>query len=208
LGRILIHNLFRNEGMEFSEAALKPMLECFDLTSVDDLYLAMGSGLFPAYEMFEDVFYNLPAPKGKVVASLPRYKGLVREYYRSFLEYEMRYTGAPPSSSPADTRQEGMRGDLNLAVKQAKAEALAPMAAAVAVARYEVLARHVDLLNPRLAEDERLRRAERLLKAYNRVRKASPDFRDTGEELRAARRIRMADFRERKRAKLQAPEAA
>src|SRR5271154_2977044 len=89
LGRILIHNLFRNEGMEFSEAALKPMLECFDLTSVDDLYLAMGSGLFPAYEMFEDVFYNLPAPKGKVVASLPRYKGLVREYYRSFLEYEM-----------------------------------------------------------------------------------------------------------------------
>ena len=32
-------------------------------------------------------------------------------------------------------------------------------------------ARDSDLLNPELAEDERLRRAERLLRAYNRLRR-------------------------------------
>ena len=66
-----------------------------------------------------------------------------------------------PSSEAAVTPPLRMRDDLNL--KKAKAEALAPLAAALAVARYEVLARHVDLLNPQLAEDERLRRAEHLL---------------------------------------------
>jgi tetratricopeptide (TPR) repeat protein len=118
------------------------------------------------------------------------------------------YTGNTPSPEAAVTPPLRMGDDLNIQVKQAQAEALAPMAAALALARYEVLARHVDLLNPRLTEDERLRRAERLVKAYERARKANPDFRDTGEELRAARRIRMADFRQRKRAKLHAHEAA
>lgn len=113
-----------------------------------------------------------------------------------------------PPSQPADTSQPGMRDDFNTALKQRKAEAVAPLAAALAVARYEVLARDVDLLNPRLAEDERLRRAERLLRAYTRLRKTNPEYRDTGEQLRAARRMHMADFRRRKRATSHAPEAA
>jgi hypothetical protein len=191
LGRTLIHNLFRNEGMEFSEAALKPMLECFDLTSVDDLYLAMGAGLFPAYHMFDDVFYNLPASNNrKVVASPPNYRGLAREYYRSFLETKLRYnTGAPPSSSPADTRQEGMRGDLNTKVKKAKAENLArgrSRPSTHQLATYRALLQHVDLLNTELPADERLRRARRLVQAYGRVRARRPKFHDKHEQLRAA----------------------
>lgn len=107
------------------------------------------------------------------------------------------YTGDDPPSD-ADTSRRRMRDDLNIAVKQAKASNTLELTKALAVARYEVLARHVDLLNPRLAEGERLRRAERLVTAYKRLRKLKPDFRDTGEQLRAARRIRMADYRERK----------
>jgi hypothetical protein len=73
--------------------------------------------------------------------------------------------------------------------------------AELAVSRYELLARRVDLLNPGLAEAEKVTRADRLARAYERLRKLKPDFEDRGEQLRAARRIRMADYRRRKRAK-------
>jgi uncharacterized protein YjbI with pentapeptide repeats len=75
-------------------------------------------------------------------------------------------------------------------------------------AAYEVLVRDSDLTNPALVEDERLRRATRLLKTYNRLRKHDPDFHDSNDQLRAARRIERAHSRQNKKAKLQASEAA
>ncbi|MGH7065756.1 MAG: hypothetical protein ACREET_16910 [Stellaceae bacterium] len=125
------------------------------------------------------------------------------------------YTAHLPSSEADDTSRLRMRDDLNIAVKKTKAETLARpksrltrakvrLAEARALATYKALVRHVDLLNPELPEAEKVTRAERLVKAYERLHKANPDFRDTGEQLRAARRIRMADYRRRK----SAPQAA
>jgi hypothetical protein len=94
---------------------------------------------------------------------------------------------------------------LETAVKKAKAENLARvkprLSAARALATYKALAKHLDLLNPWLTEAEKLTRAERLVKAYKRLRKLKPDFRDTGAQMQAASRIRTADYRRRKRAK-------
>lgn len=91
-----------------------------------------------------------------------------------------------------------MRDDLTEALVKAKALSAASRLSAA----YEALVRHSDLSNPALAEDERLRRANRLLKTYERLRKFSPDFRDSSDELRAARRIQKAAYRKRQRAKL------
>jgi hypothetical protein len=98
-----------------------------------------------------------------------------------------------------------MRDDLHQAVKKARAEAVERVKPDLATVRlsaaYEVLARQSDLTNPTLAESERLRRAENLLSTYDRLRRRNPEFHDTGEQLRAARRIQKAAYRERQRAK-------
>src|SRR5271167_3292673 len=106
-----------------------------------------------------------------------------------------------PPSRPVDASQDRMRDELNQALGSTRAD----LAAARLSATYEVLTRHSDLANPELAEDERLRRAENLLSTYGRLRKVKADFRDTGDELRAARRIQKAAYRERQRAKREAP---
>lgn len=72
-------------------------------------------------------------------------------------------------------------------------------------AGYEALLRQSDLSNPLLSDSERLRRAARLLKAYERLRKVDPDFRDNGEELRSARRIQKSAHRERQKAEHNGP---
>jgi hypothetical protein len=91
------------------------------------------------------------------------------------------YTGKAPPSSPADTSAEGMRDDFNTQVKQAKAETLArvkPRPSTHQLATYRALVRNVDLLNPELPEDERKRRAKRLVQAYERLRARRPTFHD------------------------------
>jgi hypothetical protein len=80
-------------------------------------------------------------------------------------------------------------------------EAKADLARARLLAAYEVLTRDSDLSNPALAEDERLRRAENLLSTYRRLRRRDPDFHDSGDQLRAARRIQKAAYRQRHRPK-------
>jgi hypothetical protein len=76
------------------------------------------------------------------------------------------------------------------------------------MAAYEVLVRESDLLNPELSEPEQLRRAGNLISTYNRLRKHDPKFHDNNDQLRAARRIRMAHFRQSKRAKREARQTA
>lgn len=101
------------------------------------------------------------------------------------------YIDIRPSPEAADTTARlRMQDDLSKNLANAKAKVKADAAAARLSAAYEVLVRHCDLLNPALAEGERLRRAERLLKTYKRLRQAKPNFRDDANpQLRAARRI-------------------
>lgn len=111
---------------------------------------------------------------------------LVNTVFNKYLEdviKESGYTGEPPSSPADDTSQQGMADDFNTEL---------------AVSRYELLARRVDLLNPELSEAVKETRANRLARAYTRLRKLKPDFEDKGEQMQAANRIRMAAFRRRK----------
>lgn len=104
------------------------------------------------------------------------------------------YTDIAPSPEAAVPLQLRMTDHLDQAVKKARA-------AARLSAAYEVLVRESDLSNSALAEDVRRRRAERLLRTYERLRKVKPDFHDTSDQLTTARRIHMAAYRERERAK-------
>jgi hypothetical protein len=131
------------------------------------------------------------------------------------LNVEIGYTVQSPPSSPADTPKERMRDDLNTAVKKAKAENLAqvklrprPRSSRHQLANYRALVQHVDLLNPELSEDERRRRANRLLTAYDRLRDVRPNFRDSNAQLTEARRIKKAAHRERQKAKARGGPAA
>lgn len=96
----------------------------------------------------------------------------------------------PPSKSAAIRRRSRMGDDLNTAVKKTKAETLARgkprMSTVRQLANYKALIQHVDLLNPELPEDERLRRARRLVRAYERVRERRPKFHDHCKQLLAA----------------------
>ena len=101
-----------------------------------------------------------------------------------------------------------MRDDLNTAVKKAKAENLArakprpkPRSSTHQLATYRALVEHVDLLNSELPEDERKRRAKRLVQAYGRVRERRPKFHDTNEQLRAAFRVVNSDLYQRRKAR-------
>src|SRR5262249_23050648 len=95
-----------------------------------------------------------------------------------------------------DTSGKGMGDDFNTVVKQAKAENLArakprstPRSSTLQLATYQALVEKADLLNPELLEDERLTRARRLVRAFERVRERRTKFRDDGPKLRAARTI-------------------
>jgi hypothetical protein len=101
-----------------------------------------------------------------------------------------------PPSQPADTTQQpGMRNGFEIAAKEAKAERTAAAQVVTRLANYQFLARTVDLENPKLAADERLRRARRLLTAYERLLRAKPDLKDSNAQLTAARRIKQAAHR-------------
>jgi hypothetical protein len=118
------------------------------------------------------------------------------------------YTGdAPPSGTAEPSAAPGMRDDFDTEVKKAKAENLArakprskPRSSMHQLANYRALVQNVDLLNPKLAPDERRRRANRLLTAYDRLREVRPRFRDRNAQLTEARRIKKAAHRERRRA--------
>jgi hypothetical protein len=174
LGRVVMEKIFRIEGREFSTQPLEAALNSLNCATVEELFLAVGQGRVSP----NDVLLAAFGVSANNVSSLTRHRRRLAENKKPG------YTRKGPSSSPADTSTEGMRDDFNRDL---------------AVSRYELLARHVDLLNPRLSEAVKLTRAERLLKAYSRLRQAEPDFRDTGEQLRAARRIHMAGYRQRKR---------
>jgi hypothetical protein len=71
-------------------------------------------------------------------------------------------------------------------------------------ATYEVLLRESDLTNPKLSNEERLRRAEHLLVTYKRLRRLVPKFHDKSGELQAARSLTNSKNYQRRKAKVAA----
>jgi hypothetical protein len=176
LGRAILNRQFGRLGQEFSEEALKTVLKSFNCATVEELFVAVGNGQakFSPNDVALAVFPGLQTN----IASLTRQSARIGE------SNQPDYTVDAPPSRSDDASQKGMQDDFNTAL---------------AMSRYEVLAQHVDLLNPRLPESVKLTRAERLVKAYKRLRKAKPDFEDKGEQMQAANRIRTAGYRRRKR---------
>jgi hypothetical protein len=89
------------------------------------------------------------------------------------------YTGSSPSPEAAVTPPLRMPDDFNTALIDAGASLRVS-------ASYEVLARHVDLDNPALSDAERLTRARRLVRSYERQREKNPAFEDHSPQLLAA----------------------
>jgi hypothetical protein len=117
----------------------------------------------------------------------------LRDHFPQFFDdtATLDYTGEAPPSETADTPpQLRMREDFNTAVKQARAQVFrrdaSELRLAAASAAYKAMLKNVDLLNARLPESERLTRARRLVRAYERLRKRNPAFEDHSKQLLAA----------------------
>jgi hypothetical protein len=107
----------------------------------------------------------------------------------------------PPVVAVDASASRQMGYDLNTAVKKAKAENLArvkPRPSAHQLATYKALVKNVDLLNPELSEAERLRRANRLVRAYQRVHKRKPNFPASPEVLTAFSIVNKDNYQRRK----------
>lgn len=109
-------------------------------------------------------------------------------------ETEPRYTSGSPSSETAEpSAASGMRDDdLNIAIKQA---------------RTEVLARLVDLDNPVLSAKERLTRARRVVRSFERRHAEDPDFPASPEVRKAISIVNRDNYQKAKARKAKAEPA-
>jgi guanosine-3',5'-bis(diphosphate) 3'-pyrophosphohydrolase len=73
LGRAIVQKAFRQEGEEFSERPLEAVLKNFNCATVEDLYVAVGQGLYTGRAVVNAAFPQHQEPK-KVV-SLARARG-------------------------------------------------------------------------------------------------------------------------------------
>jgi guanosine-3',5'-bis(diphosphate) 3'-pyrophosphohydrolase len=67
LGRAILQKAFRQQGQDFSERPLEPVLGRFNCGSVEDLYVAVGEGLCTGREVVNAAFPAPPEEKNKVV---------------------------------------------------------------------------------------------------------------------------------------------
>jgi GTP diphosphokinase / guanosine-3',5'-bis(diphosphate) 3'-diphosphatase len=67
LGKAIVQKAFRQEGREFSERPLEPVLKTFNCAGVEDLYVAVGQGLVTGRAVVNAVFPQ-PQDRGKVVS--------------------------------------------------------------------------------------------------------------------------------------------
>src|SRR5436309_11019262 len=68
LGRSILQKAFRQEGHDFSEKPLAPVLGKFHADSVEDLYVAIGEGIATGREVVRAAFPPEPEAKNKVVS--------------------------------------------------------------------------------------------------------------------------------------------
>ena len=67
LGKAIVQKAFRQEGHEFTERPLEPVLKTFNCAAVEDLYVAVGQGLVTGRAVVNAVFPQ-PQDRGKVVS--------------------------------------------------------------------------------------------------------------------------------------------
>jgi guanosine-3',5'-bis(diphosphate) 3'-pyrophosphohydrolase len=68
LGKAILQKAFRHEGHDFSEKSLDEVLKSFNAASVDDLFVAVGEGVYTGREIVHALFPpKIEAKPGKVV---------------------------------------------------------------------------------------------------------------------------------------------
>jgi GTP pyrophosphokinase len=67
LGRAIVQKAFRQQGHDFSERPIEPVLSQFNCATVEDLYVAVGEGLATGREVANAAFPQPPEDKDKVV---------------------------------------------------------------------------------------------------------------------------------------------
>jgi guanosine-3',5'-bis(diphosphate) 3'-pyrophosphohydrolase len=68
LGRAIVQKAFRQEGEEFSERPIEAVLKNFNCATVEDLYVAVGQGLYTGRAVVNAAFPQHQEPKSKVVS--------------------------------------------------------------------------------------------------------------------------------------------
>jgi GTP diphosphokinase / guanosine-3',5'-bis(diphosphate) 3'-diphosphatase len=68
LGRAIVQKAFRQDGHEFAERALEPVLKTFTCPTVEDLYVAVGQGLATGRAVVTAAFPQQSEAKSKVVS--------------------------------------------------------------------------------------------------------------------------------------------
>ena len=72
LGKAILSKAFRHEHHDLSEKSLEAVCKHFNVSSVDDLYAAVGEGLVTKGEVLNAVFPNRVEPKTAKIVPLPR----------------------------------------------------------------------------------------------------------------------------------------
>jgi GTP diphosphokinase / guanosine-3',5'-bis(diphosphate) 3'-diphosphatase len=72
LGKAILSKAFRHEHHDLSEKSLEAVTKHFSVSSVDDLYAAVGEGLVTKGEVLNAVFPNRIEPKTAKIVPLPR----------------------------------------------------------------------------------------------------------------------------------------
>jgi GTP pyrophosphokinase len=67
LGRAIVQKAFRQDGQEFSERPLEAVLKLYSCATVEDLYVAVGSGIATGREVVNAAFPQHAEAKNKVV---------------------------------------------------------------------------------------------------------------------------------------------
>jgi GTP pyrophosphokinase len=78
LGRAILEKTFRNEGYDFTVKALEGVLKTFNRPAVEDLFAAVGEGLFTGREVFNAVFPGARTSTGRGGRIVP----LLRDRHR------------------------------------------------------------------------------------------------------------------------------
>jgi GTP diphosphokinase / guanosine-3',5'-bis(diphosphate) 3'-diphosphatase len=68
LGKAIVQKAFRQEGREFAERPLEPVLKTFNCPSVEDLYVAVGQGLTTGRAVINAAFPQQQEAQAKVVS--------------------------------------------------------------------------------------------------------------------------------------------
>jgi guanosine-3',5'-bis(diphosphate) 3'-pyrophosphohydrolase len=72
LGKAIVQKAFRQEGQEFSEKPLQPVLKQFNCAATEDLYVAVGEGILTGREVVSAAFPHQPDPNKDKIVPLSR----------------------------------------------------------------------------------------------------------------------------------------